>query len=158
MRIAGIDPGVNGCGASVFVAGELVLAAYLRTRAEVLDFLRKNLMKDDRLIIEFPRVYRAAQQKGDQNDLLQLARAVGRVEEAALEACGLTPELVAPRDWKGTLNGDDMVERIKGRLHAYERVRVKLPSAASLAHNVYDGVGIGLWAVGRLEPKRVIER
>ena len=152
-----IDPGVNGCGVAVFRDdGSLERAFYARpSRIELGLFFTEYSRGVVR--IEFPRIYRAASQKGDQNDLMQLARVAGRLEAWAQDA-GHTVELVYPRDWKGTLDGDAMVERIKERLTDYERNFVQLPSAKSLGHNVYDGIGIGLQALGRLEPRKVIPR
>jgi len=63
-----------------------------------------------------------------------------------------------PRDWKGTADADEVViPLIQSRITEIERSRVQLPSA-SLAHNVWDGVGVGLKLLGRLEPRRVFHR
>ncbi|WP_246137120.1 hypothetical protein [Myxococcus llanfairpwllgwyngyllgogerychwyrndrobwllllantysiliogogogochensis] len=108
------------------------------------------------LVIEMPRVYSAAHQKGDQNDLIQLAGVVGMLG-------GYLPNVasrrsVYPRDWKGTVDADAFIERIKQRLSPVEHLRVELPSATSLHHNVWDAIGIGLHALGRLAPRRVFPR
>lgn len=167
MRIGAVDPGVNGCGVCVvdidcdpplINEGRLASARYLRGgREEMADWLDFHFNRGDRFRIEFPRIYPAASQKGDQNDLLQLARVVGGIQEAAL-ARGLVVELIYPRDWKGTLDADEMTLRIQGRLTPAEVARVHLPTAKSLAHNVWDAVGIALHAVDRLQPRKVFPR
>ena len=156
MKTGAIDPGVNGLGASAFDADALIDARYIRGAPDLRAWLAQHFSSTDRMVIEFPRIYRAAQQKGDQNDLLHVARAVGRVQEAA-ERIGMTIELIIPRDWKGTLDGDAMVKRIQGRVSGAELARIALPTV-SLQHNVWDAVGIGLHATGRLAPKRVVPR
>ncbi|NOJ83830.1 hypothetical protein [Myxococcus xanthus] len=65
---------------------------------------------------------------------------------------------VYPRDWKGSLDADAFIERIKQRIDAAEHLRVELPSYSSLHHNVWDAIGIGLHALGRLAPHRVFPR
>ncbi|MCP3060953.1 hypothetical protein LXT21_19390 [Myxococcus sp. K38C18041901] len=123
----------------------------------VREWLRPRLSDaPHQLIIELPRVYSAAHQKGDQNDLIQLAGVVGMLG-------GLLPSVasrrsVYPRDWKGTLDADAFIERIKQRLDATEHLRVELPATSSLHHNVWDAIGIGLHALGRLAPRRVFPR
>jgi hypothetical protein len=68
-----------------------------------------------------------------------------------------TVELVQPRQWKGTVDKDVMIERIKTSLDLSEMKNVCLPKAKGLHHNVWDAIGIGLWASGRLSAKRVFE-
>lgn len=148
-----IDPGVHKSGVAFFRGRELEWAKYFDSTA--VGTLRS--FSASRVVIEFPRIYRAAKQKGDQNDLLMLALTVGRFE-AWLGGWPTTVDLIYPRDWKGTLDPDAMIERIQERLEPYETDHVYLPTAASLHHNVWDAVGIGLHALGRLTPKRVIHR
>jgi hypothetical protein len=64
-----------------------------------------------------------------------------------------------PRDWKGTVDPDAVcIPRIKERLSATEHQKVQLPGAEDLAHNVWDGVGVGLKCLGRFEPRRVFAK
>lgn len=109
-----------------------------------------------RLIVEVPRIYPAAQQKGDQNDLI----AVAGVAYACAGAFGWIPfenvQQVYPREWKGTIDADTTIARVKERLAAGDAVPDACPE--SLEHNVYDAIGIGLWSVGRFDRKRVIVR
>ncbi|WP_201756155.1 tyrosine-type recombinase/integrase [Corallococcus silvisoli] len=57
-----------------------------------------------RSLIELPRVYAAAHQKGDQNDLLQIAGVVGTLGGALAPVAGR--RRVYPRGWKDTLGAD----------------------------------------------------
>jgi len=53
---------------------------------------------------------------------------------------------VAPRDWKGTIDGDIMAARIKATLSA--DTRDKLPKMAkSVEHNMLDAIGLGQWSL-----------
>ncbi len=103
--------------------------------------------------VEVPRVYPAAKQKGDQNDLIAVAMVAAACASAFV---GANVFSYYPRDWKGTIDGDVMTERIKGRLAPHELERVQL--AGALSHNIFDGIGIGLHHFNRLQPKRVISR
>lgn len=148
-----IDPGVHMCGEAGFYPDGALAFARLTPVVQVC----RGLIKTALVHIEFPRIYLASKQKGDQNDLMQLARTIGNLEERA-RAAGATVKLIYPRDWKGTIDPDAMIERIKSRLTPAEHVNVTLPTAASLQHNVYDAIGIGLHALGRLAPRKVYPR
>jgi len=50
-----------------------------------------------------------------------------------------------PAQWKGQAPKTVITERTKRALASAELSRVVLPSAASLAHNVWDAVGLGLY-------------
>ncbi|TQF13721.1 hypothetical protein FJV41_22360 [Myxococcus llanfairpwllgwyngyllgogerychwyrndrobwllllantysiliogogogochensis] len=176
-----IDPGLRECGIALFDldSGEL-LAAGMPTNPErkarglsawarmaegvaafVSSFLEPLRAAGGTLSItvasECPQVYTAGKSKGDPNDLIELAGVVGRVAGAL----GATSERsYLPREWKGTLDGDVMVERIKARLgeRPHEHLRVQLPRASEKHHNVWDAIGIGLHVVGRLAPRKVFPR
>ncbi|WP_338865154.1 hypothetical protein [Myxococcus stipitatus] len=121
------------------------------------EWLRPRLGDEPhQLIIELPRVYAAACQKGDQNDLIQLSGVVGMLGGYLPNVA--TRRSVYPRDWKGTLDAGAFIERIKQRLSPVEHLRVELLGAASLHHNVWDAIGIGLHALGRLSPRKVFPR
>jgi hypothetical protein len=172
-QIVAVDPGLNGCGVSVFNENaRLTAAAYvpnarkdadLPTRwegaamaiSEWLGPMYENPLDVRTLIVEMPRVYPAARQKGDQNDLMNLVGVVAAVTTLLISS---GRRIVYPRDWKGTLDPDEMILRVQRRLSATERAIVTLPGAASLQHNVWDAVGIGLWSVGRLEDRMVVAR
>jgi hypothetical protein len=177
-----VDPGVRGCGVALWTGQlkghELIAAAYVRNpkwrgqgSAEA-NAMAKAVFEwvtatpgwgrygPLHLAIECPRVYQAAHQLGDQNtSIIPLTLVVGAV---AGWAGSLYVEEITqyfPRDWKGTVDPDEvMIPRIKERLNETERTRVQLPTADDLAHNVWDGVGVGLKLLGRLEPRRVFAR
>lgn len=171
--ILSIDPGVRGCGCALFERRELHVAAYVcnplrhgqgASEAAALGWavadwavgnggLREGHIE---LVIECPRVYAATFQKGDQNtSIIPLSLIVGAMS-MSLRYGAITQYF--PRDWKGTADADLVtIPLIKERLSEIERGRVQLP-ADSLAHNVWDGVGVGLKFLGRFEPKRVFHR
>jgi hypothetical protein len=106
------------------------------------------------LALEWPQVYPVS--KGDPNDLFCLA-GVGSALAMALLAKA-DPKIIyyKPREWKGTAPKEVMGARILERLTPEERPLI--PDVGSLTHNIIDAVGIGLFAVGRLNPKRVFAR
>lgn len=160
FRMLCIDPGLRGCGVAEFLAGNLVRAAYVknprdvgrgyechRTMARAVQQWATPAV--DRVVIELPRIYPgSAQQKGDLNDLLDLT-GVGGAIAASSEA---VVESVFPSDWKGQVPKDVMTERIKRACTPEERATAE-KCAASLAHNMWDGVGIGLYKLSRLHKK-----
>lgn len=178
MFTLAVDPGIRGCGVALFsdydTPGEravLVCAGYAKNPcpdgngphesatmalavADWFDAIPRDRPYPDRLALEYPRVYPGPRQKGDQNDLLPLAGVV-----CALAAHFPFAEVVRyfPRDWKGTVDPDVMIERIQGRLEPSE-VKAVESCPKWLRHNLWDAVGIGLKSVGRFEPWKPIIR
>jgi hypothetical protein len=171
------DPGIRGCGVAIFDldAKTLLHAAYVSSsckkgnRAEecrqaVYAILRwvhnvcgvpKSCIM--RVGVEWPQMYQPGKQKGDQNDMPPLAGIGAALVAAYPGASVVSPQ---PREWKGTLDGDVMVARIRERLSEEERARIQWRGGEDLKkntfmHNVFDGIGIGLHDLGRLAPKRV---
>ena len=151
--LVAVDPGVHACGVAVFLrGGQLERAAYVTcagggpvaVAGEVRDWF--GSLVADRIVIERPQVYIPRLMKGDPNDLINLAMVVGALL-ATLHGPG---ETVLPASWKGQVPKDIMVNRIKKRLAPEELARAMLPKTKDLQHNVFDAIGIGLWAVGRL--------
>src|SRR5690242_18015946 len=109
-------------------------AAVVRFVSALLEPLRAaGALVNVNVASECPQVYVAGKSKGDPNDLIELAGVVGRVAGGL----GATSERsYLPREWKGTLDGDVMVDRIKARVdeRPVERARVQLPRAQDKHH------------------------
>jgi hypothetical protein len=162
-----IDPGIDGCGVAFFSpAGKLTAACYVRSTASVGDNVAhrvaamaervlKMIGRDaDRLLLtERPQIYTWGKGKGDPNRLIPLAEICAFVAARWSGPWGT----IAPRDWKGTIDGDAMTERIKGRLSP-EEMRNVVKSGVTVDHNTFDAIGIGLWRLRRLQKERVIAR
>ena len=162
--LVSVDPGLKGCGAALFRDGRLQFAAYVAgkpaptvlgqaqaTSTAVANWVAAQDVSV--LAVEFPQVYR--QRLGaDPNDLLGLAAVLGGIRLYG------NPALLqfSPHDWKGSIDGDVMIERIKSLLTAEECDAVNLPQRRALQHNVFDGIGIGMHALSRLSRKRVVAR
>ncbi len=154
-----VDPGLRGCGVAWFQDGTLAEAVYipseeLHERGARCFVVMANAVYQWRAIrnitglpvlVELPQVYHSKHQKGDQDDLIQLAGVVGAICQTSCD-CVRT---VRPREWKGTVAKDVMTRRIESRLDDLERAAIVRWSAA-LDHNTLDAVGIGLWQLGRL--------
>ena len=102
----------------------------------------------DRVLIEYPRIYKsgpAAKLPGD--DLLVLsasAMAAWVNLSAVLPDAKIEP--IRPQDWKGQVPKSIMVARILSKLAPNELARVADPKN----DNIVDAVGIGLHALRRL--------
>lgn len=170
MILLAVDPGLNGTGWAAFDTGRLVRCG-CATYPPTADPRREEIAlpalagwiawelgclnpKVGVLMIEKPQVYRQRLQKGDPNDLIDLAFLAGAVHHS-LKAS--KTELVLPREWKGTIPktrklGDYIVHKrvlkhlAHGGLEIYEAGLAEVP--AKLRHNIADAVGIGLWALG----------
>lgn len=162
--IVSVDPGLHGCGFALFVGGKLEHAEYtgglggqIHTLLEpvepVEDIVREIVTgldrKIDLAIVERPVVRDTAKQIGEQGSIIRLAMVAGalldRMSTYARAALDLTPEA-----WKGQVKKDVMCRRIEKKLEPGERKVVQLPKAAKLQHNVWDGIGLGLWRLGRI--------
>jgi hypothetical protein len=175
--ILALDPGAGGCGVALIACATRTLrrAAYVKSPRKkagdplsdcqlmavaVAAWVRVTApftVPVTEVLAEWPRVYRAGQAKAgaDPNDLLLLSG----VDVGVACLLGCASRSVEPREWKGTLGEvvDSATgvtvylveERVRKRLSPAELAVVELPSAASLAHNVWDAAGLGLHAIGR---------
>jgi hypothetical protein len=80
-------------------------------------------------------------------DVLMCARRAGGYEALCRNA-GMRVETVPPVRWKGTLSKALTKNRARAALTAAELERIP-PVPKSTAHNMYDAIGLGLWALGR---------
>lgn len=169
--VLAIDPGIRNCGCALFAKGELDTAWLARNPVAHGDDLGAILgmanqahtelivraemgMRPivDLLVVEWPQVYTGGKAKGDPRDLLTLA---GVDAAIAASVSARAVRRYFPREWKGQVDADKMLDRILERLRPHEVARIeKCP--ASLRHNVIDAIGIGLRACGRLEPRRIL--
>lgn len=175
--VVAVDPGIAGCGVALAVEGKIHHARYVRNpagmgrsqatrcvymaravgetaRSWVSTVPFDYCVQPQRVVLEWPQVRAAGKGRGDPSDLLLLS---GVDSAIGAELFPWDVRCVVPREWKGTIPPDVLISRVQDRLSEEERARVALP-AKSLAHNVWDAVGIALWAVGRLNPRRVIAR
>lgn len=105
-----------------------------------------GISNPDIVVIENPQIY--ANGKADPDDILKLARLVGRYEERFRKASLI--ELVRPREWKGSIDGDIMCARIEAAMTPEEKV-VAAAYKGGYRHNMIDAIGLGKWAA-RLRP------
>lgn len=139
MKLFTIDPGVYMLGIAVFEGGKLTGAAYSELEDTPVGGAH------DALLIEMPRIYPgSAQRKGDLNDIVDLAAAVGFCEGRFYGP----KARVFPAQWKGQVPKKIMTARILSRLSADEQSRIVRVGAKD--HNTIDAIGIGLWKLGRL--------
>lgn len=158
-----IDPGKNGLGTAYFDldSKNLIHAEYINAEHSNNDHpllkavwqlymsgpYRKECgpdhLKTTQMVIESPRVYQTAKQKGSQEDILNLALVVGQCMFLGTQQ-KMSVALVRPDEWKGNLEKTMAKIRIIARLAPGEMSRIVLPKVQSLQHNVWDAIGIGL--------------
>lgn len=159
-----IDPGVRGCGLSVWDDDILMMAQYtsgtggqanpLLEPIPQIDEIFRAVGRFDLLVIEIPEVYQTAHQKGDQQDLISLTFTAGAIANCASKYCSSVLP-VLPKTWKGGKpkvgkDGTIIMERqMRRSLFPEELALIVLPRAKSLHHNVWDGVALGAWRLGR---------
>ncbi len=164
-----VDPGIRGCGAAIFEGGVLVRAAYIKSNVATGNTAAAsrgmaNAVRDwaglslNAIALEWPRVYAARIREGkagkaDPNDLLGLCGVDGAI---AMAYPYNLVDCFAPSEWKGQLTKEACQGRIRGRLSSVEMEILAAVTPASLAHNVFDAVGIGLFRLGRFDRVRVI--
>jgi hypothetical protein len=146
VALVAIDPG-KATGVAAFL-GDVLHVAGVRTEEQCLLFIENNApirrgKPAGDCIIEIPQVYPGQQQKGDQNDLIQLAVMVGRYADRAT-VCGFHVRLVKPREWKGQLPKDVCWQRVRETLTPLELDNLEKLSM-SRAHNMHDAIGLGTW-------------
>lgn len=154
--LVAFDPGLapsSGTGWARFHYGELFSAGVLVPVKGTLEDKLRELARQahtatnstDTVVMEHMRIYPGPRQKGDQNDLIDLAVLEGMILGATNPA-GIV--LVSARTWKGNVPKDIMGKRILAALSEAERAQIE--GKGKRMHNALDAIGIGLWALGRL--------
>jgi len=162
VRLITIDPGKNHVGFACFQNGVLQKATILRAPrnlplpntirilVEQVQIVCVEVFGEgpwDKLVLEFPQIYGTSRQKGNQNTSILPLILVDGALLAAIKT--KEAELVEPARWKGTIDPDIVIERVKSKLTIEEKQRVTLDN-----HNVWDAVGIGLWHLRRMHQQR----
>lgn len=164
QRVLAIDPSLSSTGVAIFdpygmthvlrsaslVKGDKP-AAVLAERCHyvVSEILHGLATVVDVVVVERPRINAATHgSKADPDDLLKLAILCGAIAQA-FQSRGCKVLFIKPDAWKGQAPKEVTTARAVARLSDAEMRCVSLPSAAGLQHNVWDAVGIGLWATGR---------
>lgn len=140
--VTAIDPGADA-GVACFVDGALFWCGVVHEPTA------EQVAGASDVVLEEPQVYRRG--RGDPNDLIKLARLVGRWEELGRGA-GARVHRVRPRTWKGTVPKSIHNARTLALLSSSERHVVEQDLdrvARAVRHNAIDAVGIGLWFLGR---------
>jgi len=151
--VLAIDPGKN-TGIAKFEGEDLVWCdlvkcskaeGYCKYTRKILQIL--SYFSPFTVVIERPQIYPQRQQKGDPNDLIDVAILAGICIGAAQD-CAV--DLVKPHAWKGSRPKTVDVNYTKSLLSlAEKRILEKCDCRKSELHNVIDAVGIGLWKLGR---------
>lgn len=163
-----VDVGKRACGCSLWEHGKLIGAKLVRARDQNIQTFSLAVEEmaravclwtfgiistgyDLNAVIELPQTYGGRAKHGDANVLIELAVVVGAIQRSI----NAPTSLIWPHEWKGSIPKKDKVSAenvIKNRalekLSMMERVNIELPGK-SLEHNVYDAIGIGLWALKR---------
>jgi len=176
--LTAIDPGVNNLGVSIWDIEKQVLKwagliehhPIFKSHPKVVGIVRSivayqndmgeyivDMMDSSReIVIEMPQVYTDTRSwKGDPGDILKLTLTVGALMErfSTLKTWRNNSEseitLVRPQKWKGQLPKEVTARRVKKKLDPQEKELVELPDSEGLDHNVFDAIGIGLWALDR---------
>lgn len=156
--LTSIDPGLNACGVAVWNTDkQLEWAGYVKNRGEnfvsmvnsvAIELQNRFSILPSYLVTELPQVYVRSRSKGDPNDLISLSCLVGALAFDYASRDGY--RLYKPAEWKGQLDKKVLEYRVKKHLTPKELTCVELPSAKSVAHNVWDGLGLGLRHSNRL--------
>lgn len=107
--------------------------------------MAKQLPPCDMLVVERPQIYSRRKSKGDPEDLARLLILCGYI--AGSTGAAPSTRLVRPHDWKGTIPKAPINRYIVHRRNVEALGRQYIPDSvpASLAHNVADAVGLGVW-------------
>ena len=167
MGLIAIDPGVHSMAIAVFHDdGTLVDAWNEATPMYSVDDFSRMLegwgspsvrlvnrlqshvrLETNRVVGERQVVYPGAKGlKTNPNDLLDLAMCAGAFYGALCVDMAATLTVVEPAEWKAQVPKDITRKRIEGLLSHSEPLSIK---KGGEMHNIYDAIGIGLFALGR---------
>lgn len=147
-----IDPGADS-GWAIFIDGRLSNCGLWSTGTPKGEYTRPSILVFDEVLIESPRL----RPRGEKNPnaILLLARRAG---EWGGRYASSPVKYITPNEWKKSTPDVISTQRTKNALDVDESrivewVFSRLPGKKGLAesrrHNVYDAIGIGLWAVKR---------
>ena len=167
MGLIAIDPGVHSMAIAVFEDGGILLDAWNEpvssegrypTLADTLTLgwgLQERLVRRlQGLVSKHSGIFGERQvsyagvkgMKIDPNDLIDLAMCSGAFYGALCAGMGSILTLVEPAEWKAQVPKDVTRRRIEKLLMGKELNVIK---KGGEMHNVYDAIGIGLFALGR---------
>lgn len=107
----------------------------------------RTVLTTDEFVGEKPVVYPGAKGlKTDPNDLVNVALCAAAFYSVLLDYPGTVFSLVEPAEWKAQVPKEITRERIKAILTPQEISRIR---KGGEMHNVWDAIGIGLFASGR---------
>lgn len=164
MGLIAIDPGVHSMAIAVFNDGGALQDAWNEPSSPPasvsLDMLlegwgspslrlssRLQRVSAPRIVGERQVVYPGARgMKTNPNDLLDLAMCSGAFYGALCTELRMGLRVVEPAEWKAQVPKDVTRRRIETLLSPSEKAVIK---KGGEMHNVYDAIGIGLFALGR---------
>lgn len=144
-HLLAIDPGACS-GWAFFVDGKLDRAGVTNPDDSKLQRFWSSYRVVGCLVIEIPNAFEkrnASPQKVQ--DLFRTVERAGRLIE---RSGALQIERVIPGTWKGNIDKDLTIKRVRAALTP-EELAVIPALGATRAHNVYDAIGLGLWRLGR---------
>ena len=145
-----VDPGSKKAGVALFEPTGKLMTAWLvegRDWRETADAVMRTLpisaVNMSAVCIEKMQWY--PESPVPVEDLITLSLMAGRVTGLFSGWVGDNTFEYLPRQWKGQVPKDIMIERIKAELLDKETGRLKLPKDKSKAKDVWDAIGIGLY-------------
>ena len=170
MGLIAIDPGVHSMAIAVFHDDGTLLDAWNEESKSVfltnvrisamqvarwgspsvrlINRLQSHVrLERNRIVGERQVVYPGAKGlKTNPNDLLDLAMCAGAFYGTLCVDMVATLTIVEPAEWKAQVPKDITRTRIEGLLGSTEKMLIK---KGGEMHNIYDAIGIGLFALGR---------
>lgn len=177
-ELLSLDPSIRRSGVALFRDGELVATSVIKMNGtggigqrcldmshSIVDWVAGLNARPRVIAIEWPQIYRGTKSKGDPNDLPGLAgvaMAVAGVLSIALAARQEKLDVLSytPAEWTGQLPKSTTSDGVKFSPRA-KRIASHLTDAELLvwdstrSHDAVDAIGIGLHALGRMDPVRV---
>ncbi len=142
-----VDPGKKQSAVACFRNGELIAVYFAHQTSVDLDPKLKG-----EVVMEVPMVYGGPMRENvNPNDLVDIT-AAGMGVAAQLSKPSTRIRQVKPSEWKGQVPKKITQQRTERLLTQAERIRLGqclAPIKASLRHNLWDAVGIGLFALKR---------
>jgi hypothetical protein len=140
ISIIAIDPGLRCTGVAYYTPLGDWEASSIRPKGrsliERIDQILERIGSDywDLAVIEKPQVYQGRLQKGDPNDLIDLAVLVGALVCHINATKFLLPR---PQEWKG---------QVPKEIH-HRRIRKAVPGLGRQSKDALDAVGLGLYGM-----------
>jgi len=145
--LVAVDPGIKTLGYAEFRGGRLVDVGLSRAKGTLGECALAHVAR----VPDPPGARRVCERMTTRGRKMRFAHQ-DLMDVSVVAGAMRAHTYYAPSDWKGAVPKEIHQPRILAALDDEEKAMVERVKPAKLRHNAIDAVGIGLYALGRMDP------